>query len=279
MYLMSMVPSSSLLLGDCLTFMGSCVTDGEFNHVITDPPYGMNVHKNQFGPEGGIKATKRMLDFAPLTEAQMYQYAKEMVRVSRGWVLVFCQSEMLGDWKRALLAAGAKYQRGCVWVKEGSRPQLSGDRPGQGCEMIAAAWAGKGRSVWNGHGKLGIYYASIPRGRDRIHPTQKPLSLMEELVLDFTAPDDLIFDPFCGVATTGVAALLWGRRFCGVEMEKAYFDAAHSRLSSLPRCPPTATLDMLSSSLKKTDALSASLPEQPPDGAAPPLGAARPLVG
>jgi site-specific DNA-methyltransferase (adenine-specific) len=218
-----------VVLGD---FLGtsSALPDKSVSHTMTDPPYGENVHAHQFGPEGGIAAKPATLDFSAMSATDAYVWAKEMVRVTQGWVIVFCQLEMMGDWKTAFLSAGAKYQRGALWVKPDSRPQLSGDRPGQGAEGIVCVWAGAGRSSWNGHGKLGLYYGSIPRGRNRFHPTQKPLSLMEELVTDFSAPGDTIFDPFCGSGTTGLACLRWGRSFLGVELDTKYHAIASSRL-------------------------------------------------
>ena len=54
------------------------------------------------------------------------------------------------------------------------------------------------------------------------HPTQKPLALLERIVLSSCKKGGLILDPFCGSATTGVAALRHGRKFVGVDSEKAY---------------------------------------------------------
>lgn len=62
------------------------------------------------------------------------------------------------------------------------------------------------------------------------HPTQKPLALVERCVQAASNIGDLVFDPFMGSGTTGVAALRNGRKFCGCEMEKEYFDLASERL-------------------------------------------------
>ena len=64
------------------------------------------------------------------------------------------------------------------------------------------------------------------------HPTQKPLMLLERCIQAASDSDDWIFDPFMGSATTGVAALKCGRRFCGCETEQNYFDLAKKRLTS-----------------------------------------------
>ena len=74
------------------------------------------------------------------------------------------------------------------------------------------------RSVWaigtptNGEKKYGK------------HPTQKPLALLERIILASSNVNDLVLDPFCGSATTGVAAIKNNRRFAGIDIEKEYLD-------------------------------------------------------
>ena len=66
-----------------------------------------------------------------------------------------------------------------------------------------------------------------------IHPTLKPLALMERLILMYTNKNDLVIDPFMGSGTTGVACQKLGRRFIGIEREKNYFDTAVKRIKKL----------------------------------------------
>ena len=67
------------------------------------------------------------------------------------------------------------------------------------------------------------------------HPTQKPLDLLERIILASTNEGDLILDPFMGSATTGVAALKLGRKFVGIEKEKEFVELAEKRLSAVKR--------------------------------------------
>jgi DNA modification methylase len=64
------------------------------------------------------------------------------------------------------------------------------------------------------------------------HPTQKPIALLEKLVLGFTNQGDAILDPFMGSGSTGVAAQMHGRRFIGMERDAEYFEIAKQRLSA-----------------------------------------------
>ena len=67
------------------------------------------------------------------------------------------------------------------------------------------------------------------------HPTQKPLRLVRRAVLAATVEGELIFDPFCGSGTTGVAAKELGRFFAGAEMEREYAELAGRRIGATER--------------------------------------------
>ena len=76
-----------------------------------------------------------------------------------------------------------------------------------------------------------LYSRPAVRLRRNIHPTVKPLALMRWLVGLVTPPGGLVLDPFTGSASTGVAAVLEGRRFLGIEREGRYVDIACARLT------------------------------------------------
>lgn len=66
--------------------------------------------------------------------------------------------------------------------------------------------------------------------RDGIHPTQKPVALMEYLIRTYTQPGELVLDFTMGSGTTGVAAMRSGRRFIGIERDAGYFEIASQRI-------------------------------------------------
>ena len=65
-----------------------------------------------------------------------------------------------------------------------------------------------------------------------LHPTQKPVALLEYLIRTYTNEGETVLDFTCGSATTGVACLNTGRRFIGVELDEGYFDIAARRLEA-----------------------------------------------
>src|SRR5574341_225784 len=62
------------------------------------------------------------------------------------------------------------------------------------------------------------------------HPSQKNLAMLKKIVVDYTELGDLIFDPFMGSGTTGVACVQTGRRFVGIEIDPNYFAIAEKRI-------------------------------------------------
>lgn len=65
---------------------------------------------------------------------------------------------------------------------------------------------------------------------DPKHPTQKPTSILKKIITIASNSGDIIFDPFMGVGSTGIASLALGRKFIGFELDEAYFNAARDRI-------------------------------------------------
>ncbi len=81
-----------------------------------------------------------------------------------------------------------------------------------------------------------VWAIGTPRSSEKKngkHPTQKPLSLLERIVKACTKERDMILDPFMGSGTTGVAAVMNGRNFIGIETEKEFFELACKRLKEM----------------------------------------------
>jgi site-specific DNA-methyltransferase (adenine-specific) len=204
--------------GDCLALLPA-FAEGSVAHVITDPPYDKKTHAGSRSLGAGASA----INFDPLSSLA---FVPELLRVAQRWVLAFCALRQLDHY--AVAAGEDRYLRDGIWDRPDGTPQLTGDRPGQGAEGIAIMHR-PGRKRWNAGGKRATWRHGVAR-EDRVHPTQKPVPLMVELLKDFTDPGELVLDPFCGSGTTGVAALRLGRRFIGIELDEGYARAAHERL-------------------------------------------------
>lgn len=220
-----------VICADCLGPEGlATLEDKSVDHVITDPPYDKQTHSRGGSVkrhDGGPEIAK--IPFAPLSDVR--PVATQIARVTKRWVLVFCAVRQIEDWAQAFEDEGWRVPRVMCWVKPDASPQFSGDRPGHGFESIVLAHP-VGRTRWNGGGRKGVYEClRIDRESGFLHPTQKPLALLEALVADFTDPGDLILDPFAGSATTLVAAKRLGRRAVGFERDPVFYEVASRRLA------------------------------------------------
>lgn len=234
--------SVRLLLGDSLKIMPRLAEEGTvIDHAIFDPPYEDHMHNSKSGCRGIRTDGGRpleALDFESITSIRAP--VTQLIRgLCRGWFVCFCTPEGVAAWRDELEAAKARYKRACVWVKPDSAPQFNGQGPGMGAEMIVTAWMGSGVSRWNGGGRRGVFeHPCNPADRGRnadgsaLHPSEKPLALMMELVNLFTNPGDTVLDPFMGSGSTGVACVKLGRNFIGIERKLSYFQSAVKRIES-----------------------------------------------
>lgn len=230
------IGNATLYLGNCLDIMP---TLGAVDHIICDPPYEALLHKlknglaNRLRTDGGPNL--HGLDFDCI-DAIREPFVNTAAPICMGWFIAFCTPEGVARWADIINQSPMKYKRACVWVKPDSTPQLNGQGPAQGAENFVVAWAGKSHSKWNAGGKRGVYTHLVNNPeRSGRHPTEKPRRLMSEIIADFTNAGQAILDPFMGSGTTGVSAVIAGRKFIGIEQNEAYFELACERLDKAQR--------------------------------------------
>lgn len=210
--------------------------------VITDPPYSASTHERVRTdlPDGGVRNVD--LGFDSLSSELRVAVLSAFRQMTKRWVLTFSDVEMVHYWRTDGERLDLDYVRTGAWIRGGTVPQFSGDRPAQGFEAINIMHR-PGKKRWNGGGHAAVYFYPIVHktsGDGRVHPTQKPLALMRELVHLYSEPGELVLDAFMGSGTTLRACKDEGRRGIGIEIDEKYCEAAALRLEQETLFAPTA---------------------------------------
>lgn len=206
--------------------------DGAFDLCLTDPPYDERTHAG--ARTNKVVQRDNEIDFAPMCPAV---FVPDLLRVTRRWVVCFCTSEMLAEYRDA---AGDAYVRGGVWHKTNATPQITGDRPAQWGDAFAIMHRA-GAKHWHGGG-LPAFVSGASGLHDKqaeglTHPTVKPRYLMRTLLKWFADEGDHVLDPFMGSGTTGVVCAERGHPFTGIEIDPKYYAEAVARIACVTAQP------------------------------------------
>lgn len=231
------MPKQIEIIGDCTLMLGNSLeimpTLSPVSHIISDPPYEQTLHdsknsKKALRIDGGNELSG--LDFQGIDTIRQ-QVIDLSYPICEGWFIVFCTVEGVARWADVINPSPMKYKRACIWVKPDATPQMNGQCPAQGAECFVTAWAGQGHSKWNGGGKRGVYtHCTNQPDRTGLHPTEKAIPLMNEIIKDFTNQGDTVLDMFMGSGSTLVSCAKMGRKAIGIELNQKYFDLACKRV-------------------------------------------------
>lgn len=230
----------NIMMGECLEIM-KLIPDNCIDMVLCDLPYGTTACK-----------WDSVIPFEPLWE----QY-RRIAKPNAAIVLTASQ-----PFTTALIASNLRDFRYC-WVWEKSRPVgfLQANKQPMRKHEDVAVFA-TGRAPYNPQGLIACekkvkrttqgenyrpaksneytqtvtnYPASVikfPSEGRTVHPTQKPVALMEYLIRTYTNEGDVVLDNTMGSGTTGVACVNTGRYFMGIEKDEKYFNIAKERIQA-----------------------------------------------
>lgn len=233
---------ATLYGGDALAVLPS-LPAASVDAVITDPPYssgGMvrgdrtgDVH-TKYVRSDSVSGMELDSFTGDNRDQRSYAYwcalwLGECLRVTRpgGACLLFTDWRQLPATTDALQAGGWVWRGIVPWAKINARPQAG--RFSAHCEYVVWGSAGP-RPIEIGDACLpGFYQVNAPRERE--HITQKPLSVMRDLV-KIAPAGGTILDPFMGAGTTGVAAIIEGRNFIGGELREHHQRTSRERIEA-----------------------------------------------
>jgi len=211
-----------LILGNCLEKIKE-IPNNSIDLVLTDSPYGIDfqsvwrIESKRFQKIQGDK--KVFGDWIP----ECYRILKNGCAF-----YMFSRWDVYPKWIELIKRAGFKVKSLVVW-----------DRVVHGLGDLNGAYAPcydfcvfsvKGRHLLR-HGRpKDIIRVKRVNAEKLVHPTEKPLTLIEKFLINSSDIGNTVFDPFMGSGTTGVTALKLGRRFVGIEINPKYFEIAKQRI-------------------------------------------------
>ena len=230
----------NLMKGDCLERMKE-IESGSIDMVLTDPPYGTTACKWD--------------SIIPLEP--MWEQLKRVIKPNGAIVMTASQ-----PFTTTLIASNMKMFKYCwVWDKKRvSNPQLAKYQPLKHHEDVVVFSNGGGKTPYFPQGLVDCekvrkkdssnlghcvrkgytqtktnYPKSIQTFsfESGLHPTQKPVALMEYLIKTYTNEGETVLDFTMGSGTTGVACKNLNRSFIGIEMDDKYFEIAKERIESV----------------------------------------------
>lgn len=214
------------------------IPDNSVDFILTDPPYNLGQHSTGNINLPGRSAMNNdvaewdMVDFNP------EEWAEDFIRILKptGNLFIFTSYNQIGRWYNCL---DHRFDASnfMIWHKTNPSPKIYKAGFLNSCEMIFTCW--NKRHTWNFISQAEMHNfleSPICMKPERLsspkHPTQKPVSILKKMISIATNEGDIVFDPFMGVGSTGVAALELNRRFIGVELNEEYFVAAKKRIDN-----------------------------------------------
>ncbi|MBP5467319.1 MAG: DNA (cytosine-5-)-methyltransferase [Clostridia bacterium] len=225
----------SLYLGNAYTVIDEFLQQNvKVDHIITDPPYNIS-HESNFGtlknPRTGTFFGEWDNNFDLLSWIPKY----EKILKHDGSMIVFCSYRFISFIIETMEKSGLCVKDIIVWRKTNPMPRNINRRYVQ--DMEFAIWGVKKDAKWvfnkdkNRPYMRSLIETGTVSGAERtIHPTQKSLKLMKEILHTHTNENEIILDPFMGSGTTGVACIELKRKFIGIELDKKYFNITLERI-------------------------------------------------
>ena len=249
------LPLDQVIEGDCIAAMAR-LPDKSVDMIFADPPYNLQLQGDLFRPEGGrVDAVDDEWDkFESLATYDDFtrEWLAEARRILKDdgsiWVIgsyhnIFRVGALLQDAEFWIL-------NDIVWRKTNPMPNFRGTRFTNAHEtLIWCAKDEKARYTFNYRAMKALnddlqmrsdWVLPICSGQerekdangDKAHPTQKPEALLYRILLACTKPGDVVLDPFFGTGTTGAVAKRLGRKWIGIERERAYIEVARARIAA-----------------------------------------------
>ena len=219
---------------DCIPLMDKFIEDGRVvDLIVCDPPYPTTSRGNA-GNSGGMLQKKLNLEGKVFknNSCHVSEWGKRIYSLLKdgGHCYIMTNHVNLIEMLNIATKCGFHFIKSLIWDKGN---KIMGQCYMSQFEYILFFRKGKHKKI-NNCGTSDIL--SIPnkktKGEDgkNLHDTEKPIELMRILIENSSQEGDIVFEPFIGSGSTGVACMNTNRRFIGIELDKNYFNIAKQRI-------------------------------------------------
>lgn len=211
--------------GDCITVMNT-MDDNSVDFTLTDIPYDV-VNRESNGLRNLNKDNADVLTF------DLHCFLEQVYRVTKNNICIFCGKEQFSEiYKFFAGIKGGGTVRPIIWEKTNPSP-MNGQYIYLSGVEFGVWFKKKGSKVFNAHCKNTVF--KYPNGSSKLHPTEKNHKLLQDLILDNTNDNDIVFDPCCGSGSHLIVALENNRNAIGIELDENYFNIAKERIKNSNR--------------------------------------------
>lgn len=218
-----------LVRGDCLEVMSS-MADGSVDLIVTDPPYKVT-SRGGYTSAGGMMLDSEMRKGRVFKEnnIKIKDWLPEIYRVLKesGHCYIMCNNKNLSGFLEAISDSDFHLVKTMVWAKDN---KIMSQAYMSQIEFILFLRKGKFVRI-NNCGCSDLVQVKNPKNKS--HPTEKPVELMEYLISNSSQEGEVVLDMFMGTGSCGVAAKNGNRKFIGIELDEIYFNVAKDRLNEV----------------------------------------------
>ncbi len=232
----------TIINDDCFSVLKK-IPNNSIDLILTDPPYNLAQYSTGnlcFDWRTDINNDLAEWDLKLLDPKSLVPEFKRILS-PKGNIFIFCSYNLIGEYHKAFDPEFDTFQF-MVWHKTNPVPNIRKSSFLNSCELIISCW-NKGHT-WNFTNQRDMHNfieSGICMGKERIkdengknlHPTQKPVSVLEKIIKIASNENDVVLDCFNGVGSTGEAALKLNRKYIGIEIDTKYAQASKVRLENI----------------------------------------------
>ncbi len=228
-----------LLHGDCIELIKN-IENQSVDLILTDPPYLISkdsCFRNCKQEYSKGKYGKLSIDFGDWDRVEVdWNYLFEQyyrVLKKGGTLIIFYDMWKISELKKVAEKYKFKQGRICQWQKTNPVPVNSKiNYLSNAIEYFVTFIKGK-NPTFNSQYDNGVYRYPICKDKDRFHPTQKPVQLINDLILKHSNSGDLVLDTFAGSGTTAISCIQHDRNYIIMERDEKYFNLTKNRIKNI----------------------------------------------